>query len=132
MAHLVDVLVDGGVFFDVRIGARHVGFGLVVIVVTDEVFDGVVREQAGEFAVKLRGKGLVGRQDQGGLLHLRHDRGHGVGFARSRHAQQRLVGQPLINSARQFVYGLRLITGGFEVGNEGKGFHAVSGDSRVP
>ena len=62
MAHLVDVLVDGGVFFDVGVGTRHVRLGLVVIVIADEILDGVVREQAGEFAVKLRGERFVGGQ----------------------------------------------------------------------
>ena len=42
--HLLDVLVDRGVLLDVGVGGRHVGFRLVVVVVRDEVLDGVARE----------------------------------------------------------------------------------------
>ena len=45
-AELVEFFVGGGFFFDVDVGGGNVGFGLVVIVVADEVFDGVLREVA--------------------------------------------------------------------------------------
>ena len=51
-------------FLDVGVGARQIGFGLVVVVVADEVLDRVVREELLELAVKLRGQGLVVRHDQ--------------------------------------------------------------------
>ena len=41
-AEAVDVLVDEGVFFDVDVALRDVGFGLIVVVVADEVMDGVL------------------------------------------------------------------------------------------
>ena len=41
-AQAVDVLVDRGVFLDVDVALRDVRFGLVVVVVADEVADGVV------------------------------------------------------------------------------------------
>ena len=40
----------------------HVGLGLVVVVVGDEVLDRVVREELAELAVQLRGERLVVRQ----------------------------------------------------------------------
>ena len=49
---------------DVGVGARHVGLGLVVVVVGDEVLDRVVGEEALELAVELGGQRLVGREDQ--------------------------------------------------------------------
>ena len=55
MAHTVDLFIDGGVFFDEGVGARDVGFGLVVVVVGDEIFDGVVGEEGFEFGVELGG-----------------------------------------------------------------------------
>jgi hypothetical protein len=45
VAHAVDLLVDAGVLLDVRVRGRHVGLGLEVVVITDEVLDGVVREE---------------------------------------------------------------------------------------
>ena len=39
--HLLDLVVDREVFFNIGVRRRKVGFGLVVVVVGDEVFDGV-------------------------------------------------------------------------------------------
>jgi hypothetical protein len=58
-AHLLDVVVDRGVLLDEGIGGRHVGLGLVVVVVGDEVLDRVVREELLELPVELRREGLV-------------------------------------------------------------------------
>ena len=44
-AELVELLVDGGFFFDVEVAGGDVGLGLVVVVVGDEVLDGVVGEE---------------------------------------------------------------------------------------
>ncbi len=91
VAHAVDLLVHRRFLLDVGVGARHVGFGLVVVVVGDEVLDRVVGEEALELAVELGRQRLVGRQDQrralGALDHLRH----GEGLARAGDAEQHLV-----------------------------------------
>ena len=68
VAHAVDLLVHRRLLLDVGVGARHVGFGLVVVVVGDEVLDRVVGEEALELAVQLRGERLVGREHQGRAL----------------------------------------------------------------
>ena len=44
-AQLVELVVDGGFLFDVDVARRDVGFGLVVIVIADEVLDRVVGEE---------------------------------------------------------------------------------------
>ena len=41
-AEALDLLVDRGVFLDVDVALGDVGFGLVVVVIADEVADGVV------------------------------------------------------------------------------------------
>ena len=51
MAHPVDRLVNRGFLLDIGVGPGDVGFGLVVVVIADEVFDRVVREEALELAV---------------------------------------------------------------------------------
>src|SRR5262249_50631682 len=61
---LVELIVDGGFFFDVDVARGDVSFGLVVIVVTDEVFDGVRRKERLEFLIKLRRERLVVRQHE--------------------------------------------------------------------
>ena len=42
---LVDFVIDACVFFDERVRVRDVSFGLEVIVIADEVFHRVVREE---------------------------------------------------------------------------------------
>ena len=49
---------------------RHIGFGLVVVVVRDEVLDRVLWEERLEFAVELGRERFIVRQHQGRALHL--------------------------------------------------------------
>ena len=83
MAHPVDGVVNLGFLFDVGIGARNVGFGLIIVVVGDEILHGVVREEALELAVELRGERLVGGENDRGSLGLFDQLGHREGLAGS-------------------------------------------------
>jgi hypothetical protein len=65
VAQLVDLLVDVGVLGDVGVGARDVGLRLIVVVVADEVLDGVLGEELAELAVEL---GLLGERTSAGRL----------------------------------------------------------------
>ena len=100
-AELVQFLVDAGVLLDVGIGARNVGFRLVVIVVGDEILDGVIGKELLELSGKLGGQGLVVGDDQGGALHFLDDVGHGEGLAAAGNAQQRLVDQAVVDPIHQ-------------------------------
>ena len=108
-AQLVQLVVDGGFFFDVDVARRNVGFRLVVVVVADEVLDRVVGEERLELVIELRGQRLVVRQDQrrpsGPLDHL----GHGERLAGAGDAQQHLVLFAVAHAARQLVDGGLLI-----------------------
>ena len=70
VAHAVDLVVDDRVLLDERVARRDVRFGLVVVVVADEVLDGVVGEEVVHLAVELRGERLVGREDERRLLRV--------------------------------------------------------------
>ena len=76
MAEPVDVVVPRAVLLDVQVGLRDVGLGLVVVVVGDEVLDGVVREELAELVAELRGERLVVGDDQGRAADLLDDPGH--------------------------------------------------------
>lgn len=116
--HLLDVVIDRRVLLDEGVGRRHISFGLVVVVVGNEVFDGVVREERLELAIQLRGQGLVRCQYQCRALYLRDDIGDAEGLARTGHTEQRLVRQPGFDAFHQLANGFRLIAGGFEAGDE--------------
>src|SRR3989338_671227 len=47
------LIVDGAVFFDKQILAGNVGFGLIIIVVTDEIFDMVFGKKRAKLTVEL-------------------------------------------------------------------------------
>jgi hypothetical protein len=73
---LVDLLVARGLLLDVRVALGNVGLGLVVVVVGDEVLDGVCREEGAELLVELRGERLVVRKDERGPVDRLDDLGH--------------------------------------------------------
>src|SRR5215208_2656890 len=107
----VDVLVDLGVLLDEGVRARDVSLGLVVVVVADEVLDGVVGEELGELAGELRSERLIVSDDERGATGLLYNPGHGVGLPRSRNAKQGLRLNARVETRRELLYGSWLVTG---------------------
>ncbi len=91
VAELVDLLVDRGVLLDVGVGAGDVGFRLVVVVIADEILDGVFREEGLELPVELGGQGLVVGDDQGGPVHGGDDVRHREGLPGAGHPEEDLM-----------------------------------------
>ena len=111
MAHLLDFLVNRGILLDIGIGLRNVRLGLVVVVITHEVVDGIVGEELPELARELGGKRLVGREHERGHLKTLDGLGHREGLARTRDAQQRLVAHAILYAVHEALDCLRLIAG---------------------
>ena len=107
--HLLDVLVDARVLLDVEVLRGDVGLRLVVIVVRDEVLDGVVGKELAHLGIELRGERLVGREDERGAAQPRDDVGHRVGLARAGHPEERLVREPVAHARGELLYGFRLV-----------------------
>ena len=112
MAQLIDLFIDGAVFFDEGIGRGDIGFRLVVIVITDEILYRVMGKQFLELTVKLCRQGFVVSQHQGRALEARHDIGHGEGLTRTGNAKQHLMAVATFNTGHQFLDGLGLVTTG--------------------
>ena len=110
--HLLDVFVDGAVFFNEQIALRHVGLGLVVVVVADEILHRILREELAELAVELSSQGFVGGKHNGGPTQAGDHVGHGEGLTRARHAQQRLKHLTVAHTFDQLLNRRGLITGG--------------------
>jgi hypothetical protein len=116
----MNVSVDGMYGRDVRLG-------LVVVVVADEVLDGVLRKELAHLAVELSGQRLVGGEDEGRpprlLDHVR-DRERLSG---PRDAQQDLVPLTLVDAGDELLDGTGLVAlwlesaGQSETGRHGKG-----------
>src|SRR5215471_214898 len=125
MAHLIDVLVDGCIFFNVGIRSWDIGFWLIVIVVADKILHRIVRKELRKFAVELRCQRLVRGEDQGRLLHPRNHRGHGVRLPRPGYPEESLVLDAAVDALDQCLDGLRLITGRLKIGDKGKSIHSA-------
>ncbi len=116
MAHAVDLLVDRGFLLDVGVGARDVGFRLVVVVIGDEIFHRVVGEERLELAVELCGQRLVRRENERRALRRLDHLGHGEGLAGTGHAQQDLRAIVALHALDQVLDRLRLVAFRLELG----------------
>jgi hypothetical protein len=103
---------------DVRVGGRNVGLGLVVVVIADEVLDGVVGKEAPELLVQLGRQRLVVRHDQRRAVHARDALRHGEGLARAGDAQQDLRLVAAVQSFDELVDRARLVAEKREIGDE--------------
>ena len=107
--HLLDVLVDRAVFFNEQVALGHIGLGLVIVVITDEILDRVLGEKLTELTVQLRRQRFIGRKHNGWLAYLCNHIGHGEGLARASHAQKGLEHLAVVHTFDQLLNGHRLI-----------------------
>ena len=126
MAQAVQLIVDGGVFFDERIRGRDIGFRLIVVIITDEILHRVVGEKPLEFIIKLCGQGFVMGDDERGFPHLRDDVRHRERLAGAGDAQENLMFLPLFELPDDSVYRLGLIARGREFRMELEATHEGS------
>ncbi len=120
MAHAVDLLVDGAFLLDIGVGPRHIGLGLVVVVVGDEILHRILGKEALHLAIELPGRQRVAcwaHQDRGPkALRPLDDMGHGEGLARAGDAQQDLVALLALEPGDELDDGLGLVARGLELG----------------
>src|SRR5215470_4935102 len=126
VAHLIDVLVDCGVLFDIGVGTWDVRLRLIVIVVADKILHRVVRKESRKFTVELRCQGFVGGEHQGWLLHARDYRGHGIGLPRPGHTEQGLMCDPAGDPLDQFLDGVWLVARWLKIGDKGESIHNMT------
>ena len=117
-AHPVDLVVDRRFLLDVRVGGGHVGFGLVVVVVADEVLDGVLRKEAPELLIQLGGERLVVRHHQRRAVHLRDGLRHRERLAGAGDAQQHLMRVAPVQPFDELGDSANLVALDLEVGDE--------------
>ncbi len=113
MAQIIDFIIYGRIFFNIRIRGRHVGFRLIIIIITDEIFHRIFRKELFEFCIKLSGQRFIGSHHQGRPLHLLDDFGHGKSFTGTGHSQQGLLLVTFKQSLGQLMDRFRLVPGGF-------------------
>ena len=114
VTQLLDLLVDRRVLLDEGVGGRDVRLGLVVVVVADEVDDGVVGQELAQLGGELRRERLVRRHHERGPLHRLDDLGHRERLAGAGDAEKRLVAQIPAEPLGQLRDRLGLVAGGLE------------------
>jgi len=110
MTEFIYFLIDFRFLFYIEVPVRDISFRLVVVVIADEIFDGIVREKFLEFLVKLGGEGLVVADNERWFLNAFDDIGHCEGLAAAGDAQQGLMTVTFIQTFDQFINRLRLVT----------------------
>ena len=93
----------------------NVGFRLVVVVIADEKFHGIVGKEGAELLPELTGQGFVVRQNERRSLRLLDDLRHGKGFAGACYAEQSLSLVAVFQAFTEFGDGLGLIACGLHV-----------------
>ncbi len=111
MPEAVDVVVAGRVLLDVEVGLRDVRLGLVVVVVRDEVLDGIRGEELAELVAELGRQRLVVRDHERGALQLLDQPRHRRRLAGPGGPEQRLEAVARLERRGQLGDRLRLVTG---------------------
>ena len=94
---------------------RDVGFGLIVVVVGDEVFDGIVGKERFKFGVELRGEGFVVAENECGAAVKGDGVSHREGFTGAGYPLKGLKFSVFFKSAAEFFYGLGLVACGGKI-----------------
>ena len=88
----------------------YISLGLIIIVVRDEVLNGVFRKKLLKLSAKLRGKYLIMSKHKRRPIEPCDDACHGKGLAGTCNTQKHLLVYTVFNSADKCFYCLRLIT----------------------
>ena len=112
MTQFFHFLINGSILFNESIRGRHIRFWLIVIVVTNEIHHRVVREKFLQLSSQLCRKRFIGSQHKGWFLDSLNGFSHGVGFARTRHAQQSLITHARFDIPGKLLNGLGLVACG--------------------
>ena len=127
VAQTLDLGVDRGVLLDEGVRLRDVRLGLVVVVVADEVLDGVVRHELAELVRQLRRQRLVVREHEGRALHLLDEPGRGRRLAGSGGAEQHDIRLTGIDAGGELGDRLRLVAGGLVFADDLERAYGTSG-----
>src|ERR1700677_3833963 len=117
-AQLVELVVDRRFLVDIKVRRRNVRLRLVIIVIADEIFDRILREERLELVIKLRGEGLVVGKNQRWPIQRLDDLRHRERLARSGHAKQNLMLIPRLDTSDKLFDCRRLIAARLIVATE--------------
>ena len=112
MPESIDFFIDRRFFFDIGSGFYDECFGLVIVIVADEIVDGIFWKKLLELLGELRCEGFIVSEDECWSLTSRDNIGHRKSFPRTSHPEERLILISGIYRSHEFPDGMRLISGG--------------------
>ena len=111
VSELIYLIINVCVLLYIHVRRRDVGLRLIIVVVRNEILDGVVWEELLELSVKLSRQGFVVRNYQGRFLHSLYDFRHSKSLAGAGHSHQGLCLCSRKYSVRNLFNRLWLIAG---------------------
>ena len=109
MAQLVNLVINRAVLFNISIGCRDICFGLIIIVIRNEIFNGVFGKEFLKLAAELRRKSFVVGKNKGWLINLFNNVCHCKGFTRACNAHKGLFLIAVQNALNKRVNSFRLV-----------------------
>jgi hypothetical protein len=91
---------------------------LIVIVIADEIANGIFRQQLAKLIVELSRQGLVRSDHEGGFIDLGDDIRHGKCFARAGNTEKHLAAPIILEIFDELSDRARLVALRFEIRNE--------------
>ena len=110
MTKLINLVIDRAILFDISIAGRHIGLGLVVIIVGNEVFHRVIGEKLLELTIKLAGQRFIMGDNQSRLVDLSDNLTHGIGLTSTSRPHENLCLLAPLDIIHQFLDSLGLVT----------------------
>ncbi len=98
MPQLINLVVNRGIFFNKGVGRWNVGFRLIVVVITDEIFDPVFGEEIFELLIELGRQSLIRSDHQGSTLNLGNNLGQGKSLPRTGDSEKHLFIQTRVKA----------------------------------
>ena len=86
----IDFFIDFSFLFNIGIAPGNISFGLIKIIIGNEIGYGIFRKKFMEFLIKLSSQCFIVRDDQSGFVEFFYDFGHGEGLAAAGHPQKYL------------------------------------------
>src|SRR6185369_2617932 len=106
----IDFLVDDRFFFDVDVGGGNVRFGLVVVVIRDEILARILWKERAKLVEQLGGERFVVREHERGALRALDDTPDRERFAAAGDSEQHLVFGAVVETVNECLDGRRLVT----------------------
>ena len=121
MTQLLNLLIDGCILFDERIGGGNISFRLIIVVVRNEVDHGIVRKELLELGCELSRERLVRSQDERRTLDGFDRLCDRIGLSGPRYTEQGLVTHARFDILRKLLDRFWLIASWLEFGNHFEG-----------